>query len=513
MARKRAGRISSPGSRVLRTWQLFFVCLALSAAAVLSVPKLSLPVCASPGFREGDNDTSQIPGWPQGPEISAPAAILIDADSGTVLYGKNIHEQHYPASTTKLLTTLLAYERMDMTHSVSFSPEAVYSVPADGSSVGMDVGEMLTVEQAMFAVMSASANECANALGEAMGGGSIEAFADIMNERARQLGCEDTHFVNPSGLFDENHYTTPYDLALIAREYFSIDLLCSMANTRRYHIPPTISQPDDIWINNRNMLINGEMPVEGLVGSKTGYTDVARASLVTCAERDGMRVICVVMQEESPLQYEDTVTLINYAFQYFHRLTFSVNEETVALTTPDYLKNGNTILGAPADTLEVVGGGSAVLPVEVPAEDLTRSVSFLDEAADEGHSGVDAAGEEDARTIARIDYAYYGLPVATAYLRAIPSGDVPKDLSGVRAIYGSEDSSAVSGSTRFSRYVEKTDSTLYVFLPVLLRDICLAAGAAAAVIILIAYLLSFNIADSLFTKRFKWRISRRRGRR
>ena len=171
--------------------------------------------------------SNSIAGWPQGPAIGAEGAILMEADSGTVLYAKNIHEHLYPASITKLLTGLLAYEKLSMDDMVEFSETAVFS---GSSSIGIDPGEALTVEQSLYALMVASANEVAAGLAEKMGG-SLDKFPDMMNSRAESLGCTDSHFTNPHGLFNEEHYTSAYDMALIAREYFSHEELAKIANS------------------------------------------------------------------------------------------------------------------------------------------------------------------------------------------------------------------------------------------------------------------------------------------
>ena len=259
------------------------------------------------------NETS---GWPEGPQIGAEAAIVMDASTGTILYAKNIHEELYPASTTKIMTCLLAVENASLSDKITFSNEAVFSVPRDGSSIGMDVGESITLEQALFGIMVGSANEVANAVAEHVSG-SIDAFVNLMNQRASELGCTNTHFNNTNGLQDDDHYTSAYDLALIARAFFNNELLCKVGNTPRYHFTETSTQPDDFYLNNKHKLITGEVKFDGIIGGKTGYTDQARETLVTCAERDGVKLICVILKEESPSQFTDTVTLFNYGFNNF----------------------------------------------------------------------------------------------------------------------------------------------------------------------------------------------------
>lgn len=260
--------------------------------------------------------------WPEGPSVSAEAAVVIEASTGTVLYAKNMHEKLYPASTTKLLTALIAYEELPEDSLITVSQSAVDSVPWDGSNIGLDAGEYLGLEDMIYGVMVASANEGANALGEAVSG-SADAFAEKMNAYAASLGCVDSHFVTASGLHRNDHYTSAYDMALIGRQYFSHEFLARVAGTAHYHIPPAAGQPDDIWINSTNWFSLGEVNCTGFVGGKTGYTDHARSCLVTCAEKNGVRLICAVLREEPPSQYNDTAALMDYGFNMFRIMSLS----------------------------------------------------------------------------------------------------------------------------------------------------------------------------------------------
>lgn len=189
--------------------------------------------------------SNEIENWPVGPQISAQSAILMDANTGVILYSKNIHERLYPASTTKIMTCLLAMEQGNLDDKVEFSHDAVFSVPVGGSNMGMDVGQSITLEECLYGVLVGSANEVANAVGEYISG-SIDDFVALMNKRAEEIGCKDTHFMNTNGLQDSNHYTSAYDLALIASHFFQNEMLCKIGNTARYHFEPTSTQPDDL---------------------------------------------------------------------------------------------------------------------------------------------------------------------------------------------------------------------------------------------------------------------------
>lgn len=337
---------------------------------------------ALPVFAAEEITSNAIPNWPKGPQVSAEGAILMEASTGTILYSKNIHEELYPASTTKILTCLLAMENCkNLSAQVPFSQKAVFSVPLDGSRMGMDPGQSISVEQCLYGIMVGSANETANAVAEFISG-DLESFADLMNQRAQELGCENSHFVNANGLFDENHYTSPYDLALIAREFFSNELLCRIGNTPRYHFEPTSNQPDDFYLLNKHKLITGEIPYEGIVGGKTGYTDQAGETLVTCAERNGMRLICVVMKEESPLQFTDTVSLFNYGFRNFGLEAINQEESLYSIKDNILFETDYDIFGCSDPFLSPNSKEKILLPNTITMADVESTVLYSADNSD-----------------------------------------------------------------------------------------------------------------------------------
>ena len=352
-------------------------------------------------------ESNETPGWPQGPAVGAEGAVLMEADTGAVLYNKNMHEKLYPASTTKLLTALLAAENIAPDETVTFSHEAVFSVPKDGSSVGIDEGETLTREECLYAIMVGSANEVCNAVAEKVGG-SVEGFVEMMNERAAQLGCTDSHFANANGLFAEDHYTSAHDLALIARAFFANDTLLRIGNTPVHHFTPTATQPDDFWVSNGHELITGEIPCEGVIGGKTGYTDPSRRTLVTGCERDGMRLICVVMKEEAPAQFNDTVRLFNYGYDSFQKVRASDYETRYTVSAGDFTTSGGDLFGDSAPAFSVSEDSALVLPNTLSFGDLTSEVTVADEDAPRNENG--------AIPIAKLTYSYGGVPLGSADL-------------------------------------------------------------------------------------------------
>lgn len=338
--------------------------------------------------------------WPDGPAVGAQGAILMEMETGTILYEKNIHEKLYPASVTKILTCLIGSERCQMDEDVTVSHDAVFSIPRDSSNIGLDEGEVITVEQCMYGILVASANEAANALAEHISG-SMEEFVKLMNERAKELGCLNSHFVTTNGLHDEEHYTTPYDLAMIARKFFDNELLCKMSSTPSYYIPQSPTQPDDdLYANTHNkFMLGGKYNYEYLVGSKTGYTNDSRQTLVTCAEKDGMRLICVVMREESPHQYDDTLSLFEYGFSNFQKVNIAANEKEYTVENHDFFQTDNDVFGESKPILSINPSDSVVIPVTAVFDDLDSELTY---------------DSESSTSVASIRYTYHGIPVGSA---------------------------------------------------------------------------------------------------
>ena len=227
--------------------------------------------------------------WPAGPEIVSASGIVMEADTGTILYEKNINDVHYPASITKILTTLLAIENSSMDEVVTFSYDAVHKT--EGSGIARDVDEQMTMEQCLYAIMLASANECAYAVAEHVGG-DIGTFVQMMNDRAAQIGCQNTHFNNCNGLPDEQHYTSAYDMALIAREAYKNEAFRIICGTKTYTIPFTNKHTDaETYLQNHHQMLyplkTRKYLYDYCTGGKTGYTTVANNTLVTYAEKDG----------------------------------------------------------------------------------------------------------------------------------------------------------------------------------------------------------------------------------
>lgn len=249
------------------------------------------------------------------PDIIADAAIVVDMATGYTLYEKNIQIQEYPASITKIMTATLVLENLNMDEVVTFSHDAVYTIEPGSSSAYAEEGEQLTVEQCLYGLMLISGNDLANALGEKVSG-SMDAFAQKMTEKAAELGCIGTQFKNAHGLHDEGHYTTAYDMAIIAMNAWkSSETFQKVCSTVRYDVPPTnMCNETRYWLNNNRMIRQGEeYYYADCIGGKTGFTNEAGGTLVTFANLNGRQVVCVVLKStNSASAYSDTIKLYDY---------------------------------------------------------------------------------------------------------------------------------------------------------------------------------------------------------
>lgn len=326
-------------------------------------------------------ETNEIPNWPEGPMIGAEAAILMEADTGTILYAKNIHEELYPASTTKLMTGLLALENSSMDEIVTFSYDSIHNIESSSSRIGIDVGEQLTMEQCLYGLLLGSANEVAYAIAEHVGH-SYDNFVQMMNDRAAELGLQNTHFVNANGLPNENHYTSAYDLAMIARECFQNESLATISGSTRYVIPPTNIQSEERPLDNHHLMLPGfKYAYDGVVCGKTGYTSLARQTLVTLATRGDLRLICVIMKEEAPDQFLDTQKLFDYGFNQFQKLNVSANEKKYTLNSATFFNTNLDIAGSSKPILSINKNGYIILPKQSAFTDADVNIEYLSSGA------------------------------------------------------------------------------------------------------------------------------------
>lgn len=340
--------------------------------------------------------------WPSDISIEADAGIVMDADSGTILYGKNIHDTYSPASITKVLTAIIILENCDLDEEITFSKNAVYNVEADSSSAGYDTGDKATVKDCLYALLLKSANESANALAE-HAAGTTEAFAEMMNEKAAELGCVDSHFSNPSGLNDENHYVSAYDMALITRYAFENETFREIVSTPYYKLPPNGRNPEGLGISPGNKMIKKNFPEyrADVIGGKTGYTSIALNTLVIGAAQEDTQLITVVLHSHGTT-YSDTKRMLDFGFDNFRSVPLENND-----TTWGTLSNNLTIAGLPtssAPALTVDPDSRIILPNSAEFSETTSSVSF------------DLPESAPAHAIAAVRYSLGEREVGTAWL-------------------------------------------------------------------------------------------------
>lgn len=324
---------------------------------------------------------------PQPPTIPPPryiseAVLIMDAETGLILYGNEHNTRHYPASITKIMTALLVLEHVhDLTERIEFSHNAVWSIPRDSSHIAMDVGETLTVREALYGLMLSSANEVSMALAEHVAG-SVDEFVDLMNRRAASMGAKNTHFENPSGLPGSRHLTTAYDMALIMREAVRHQVFVEVIGTLRYNIPPTERQDYSRPLLNTNRLIQpGSYFNEWVIGGKTGWTRAARHTLVTYAERDGRRLIIVTLNSEGGGTFRDTLALMSFGFSmpFEERLVFESGSYTRRI--PVYQEINGTPLNIGYVAVQADDNLHFKLPADFDIRDLRYELSLPERVA------------------------------------------------------------------------------------------------------------------------------------
>ncbi|MBO5330206.1 MAG: D-alanyl-D-alanine carboxypeptidase [Anaerotignum sp.] len=314
------------------------------------------------------------------PSVTAETAVLMDAASGEILYDKNADQKMFPASITKLMTILLALEHGELTDEITFSHNAVYDIEPGSAHIAIQEGETLTLEQVLRAIILRSANEASNGVAEYVDG-SVEEFAKHMTARAKELGAKNTNFVNANGLHDENHYTTAYDMALIAKELLTHEEYRNMMSERYYEIQPTNKQTEIRYLHGQHQMLNPNAIYyyEEAIGGKTGFTSEALNTLVTYAERDGMELIAVVMKCNGADHYTDTAALFDYGFANYESvklISAADHTATVKVTEPyrdKPVERGTITVSPAADVYHTLPKGTDASAVNVEM-DIPKSI-------------------------------------------------------------------------------------------------------------------------------------------
>ena len=320
----------------------------LAAGISLSLMTVS-GVCRGRNRRAASSGitTNSIAGWPQGPEITSTAAVIMEDSTNTVLYAKNADQQLYPGGTVKVMTTLLALENTQLTDQVTMTATGVSGVTDGGANISAQLDEVFTIEQCLYAMMLSSANDIALQVAEHIGG-SVEGFVKMMNDRAAQLGCTGTVFTNPTGLPDENQHTTAHDMALIMKAAIDNDTFRTIAGTTSYTISATnVSGGERVLTNNFSMLNSANAAYyPNCIGGREGYTEASGSTLVCGAEKNGATLIAVVLQGASGTTAAEAGSLLNYGFDNFQMLSLGDTDFNM-------LSGGNVFVpvGATADSL------------------------------------------------------------------------------------------------------------------------------------------------------------------
>lgn len=418
--------------------------------------------------------------WPQGPEIASASGIVIEAGTGAVLYEKNVNDRHYPASITKILTALLAIENSKMDEIVTFSYDSVHKT--EGSGIARDVDEQMTMEQCLYGLMLASANECAYAVAEHVAG-DIDSFVKMMNKRAKKLGCKNTHFNNCNGLPDEQHYTSAYDMALIAREAYQNETFRIICGTKTYTIPFTNKHTDEeTYLQNHHQMLypyrTRKYLYDYCLGGKTGYTTAANYTLVTYAEKDGMTLICVVMNAPPNSNYEDTRGLFDFCFDNFKILNVAEYETSYA---PKSQENERSF-GSYKPFVEVDSSGSVILPVTAEFKDMDSKVSY------------DGASQD---ILGNIQYTYAG--------RLVGGADIKATEANIEAFQFQEkpDKKETEKKTEKETKTDEKDNIFDINAQFIVIVACVALLVGAFVF------LTWKLADNFYNIKRKLNLSRR----
>lgn len=369
-------------------------CAVLSAVTALTVPTMT-------AFAK--------PEWPSDTGIQSECGIVMDMDSGAVLFGQGIHVAKAPASITKLLTALVVLEsdKTKLDDMVTFTSSALNNVdPDSGNKMSLEEGDTLSVEDCLYSLMLISVNQSGNALAEYVAG-SQEAFVDLMNKKAQELGCgENTHFANASGLSDDEQYTTAYDMALIGKAAFENPELLKIMSTKNYKTGATKNNPEGFSFEVEHKLVsttdpNSEYYYPYAVAGKTGFTRAAGQTLVTLAEKDGRRLITVTLKSTDFTHYKDTVALMNFGFDRFENLNIAENE-TLISSVEGPIELGGVIYEQ--GDLSVGTAGAVTVPRGAAFTDLTHSID------------AQLPEEHPTGAVARLVYKYDDRVVGTAYI-------------------------------------------------------------------------------------------------
>ena len=363
--------------------------------------------------------------WPQAPELAGEGVVLMEANTQAVIYEKNADAKMYPASTTKILTAIVVLENCTLDETVVFTEECC-NLEEGAVTIDSVPGEEMSLKDVMYGLLLPSGNDCAMALAIHVAG-SVSAFADMMNEKAVEIGALSSHFVNPSGLFNSNHYTTPNDLAAIARYAFQNSTFVEIISHPNYIIEPTNMNPDSrVLVNTHEMITPGNPDYDShVIGGKTGYLYESGRCLVTYAEKDGITLLAVILDGSYYGIFTETEELLQFGWNNFRIINVSEQERRFSFAEEDariQLDSSNQIL----------------MLNNVPFYELTSKINYayyLDEA-EYAKAKLDAGiTEGDPKQLyAWIDYYYDGHYLGKCNVFLDPNMEIRK-ASFINVVY------------------------------------------------------------------------------
>lgn len=365
---------------MIKSKKIKAVLLALGIAASAM---LQMPVHATEETASGSITTNTISGWPQGPEITSEAAVVMDEKTNTILYSKNMDATLYPSAAVKIMTCLVALENSALTDNVTMTATGVAGAVDGGANIAAQTDEVFTMEQCLYAIMLASANDISLQVAEHIGG-SVDGFVEKMNTKASELGCTNTLFTNPTGLSDENQHTTAHDMALIMKAAMSNETFRTIAGATTYTIPATNMSGGERVLSNNFSMMTPASPLfyDGCLGGKEGFTQASGSTLVCGAEKNGLRLVCVILKGSSgDVTEAEAGTLLDYGFNNFQTLSLGQND------------------------FSVLSGGDLIVPNGTTETSITSS------------EATDTSGQL-IRT-----YSFNGVPVGTAVVEAVEAAN------------------------------------------------------------------------------------------
>ena len=454
--------------------------------------------------------------WPKGPDkgsLSSASAIVMELSTGTVLYSKNIHKKHYPASITKIMTSLLTLENSSPSDVVTFTEAEAHGIETGSSSMYCVPGEKFTIEQVLYGIMLQSANEMCLVAADHVAG-SVDKFVEMMNQRVAQLGLKDTHFMNPNGLHNDDHYTSAYDMACIAREAWKNPSFQKICGTRTYQVKSTNKRKAGEILGgqllNHHQMINGyetssRYEKDYVIGGKTGYTSMAHSTLVTFAEKDGMQLVSVIMKGNSPKQgepneYTDTTRILDYAFEKFSKHTVNGENSDV---NENLFNTFDSYFNADQSPLRLSAESAVILPKGVALRKAKQQIRYDNSVK----------LQDGENVIGTVKYTYDGRMVGSTDIIYDSTKSASHLDEASRRIVDSEIRQIKTNNKKHAVILQKLSGIKYSFYNMVsfFRDRVILVIVAALVILLIVLLVLNYRMNSRRKRRSRTRSRRSSG--